>query len=285
MGHDVTPKILSQDIGDVDLSYLLYEGDGPTLILMHATGFLPWLWHPIARELAPSWRIIAPYFCDHRETDPEKGGLNWMTIAEDLATFCERLGIKDAALVGHSMGATVLTLSHAAYGLDARGIIMIEPIFLPQDFYKIQLKVEEHPLASKSIRRRDSWNDEQEALNYLRTKKLFMDWDQEMLELYVRYGMRPGEDGGLTLACSPKREASLFMGGMHFDPWPLLPRVSCPALVIEGEESENRAYIDLKTATATMPHGTYRMVAGAGHLIPMEKPQEITGIIKGFFDK
>ncbi|NLW66226.1 MAG: alpha/beta hydrolase, partial [Bacteriovoracaceae bacterium] len=62
MSSSTMPEILTQDIGDVDLSYLLYEGDGPTLILMHATGFLPWLWHPIARELAPSYRVIAPYF-------------------------------------------------------------------------------------------------------------------------------------------------------------------------------------------------------------------------------
>ena len=283
MGKVVMPQVLTQDIGDADLSYLLYEGDGPTLILMHATGFLPWLWHPIARELAPFFRIIAPYFCDHRETDPEKGGLSWMTIAEDLAVFCKSLGIKDAALAGHSMGATVLTLSVASFGLPARGLIMIEPIFLPQDFYTIELTVDEHPLASKSIRRRDSWQDKSEALDYLRTKPLFRKWDDEMLELYILYGMREGDSGGLTLSCSPKREASLFMGGMHYDPWPLLPMVTCPALIIEGQESDNRAFIDLKTATSLFPGGTYRPIEGAGHLIPMEKPAEITKIIREFF--
>ncbi len=284
MGNDVMPQVLAQYIGDADLPYLLYEGNGPTLILMHATGFLPWLWHPIARELTPSFRIIAPYFCDHRETDPEKGGLSWMTIAEDLAVFCESLNIKDAALVGHSMGATVLTLSVASFGLPARGLILIEPIFLPRDFYTIEPTVDEHPLASKSIRRRDSWQDKDEALDYLRTKPLFRKWDDEMLELYIHYGMHEGDSGGLTLACSPKREASLFMGGMRYDPWPLLPKVKCPALVIEGQESENRAFIDLKTATSLFPNGTYRPIEGAGHLIPMEKPVETTRIIREFFE-
>jgi lipase len=51
-----------QDIGDIDISYLLYEGDGPPLIFLHATGFLPWLWHPLARDLSVVYRIIAPYF-------------------------------------------------------------------------------------------------------------------------------------------------------------------------------------------------------------------------------
>jgi pimeloyl-ACP methyl ester carboxylesterase len=89
--------------------------------------------------------------------------------------------------------------------------------------------------------------------------------------------------GGLRLACSPLREASLFMGGMQYDPWPLLPKVTCPALVLEGEVSENRAYIDLKKATSMFPRGPYRLVSGAGHLIPQEKPLESLGIIQDFF--
>lgn len=283
MENSIMPQLLSRNIGDANLSYLLYEGDGPTLILMHATGFNPWLWHPIARELTPSFRIIAPYFCSHRETEPDKGGLSWMTIAEDLAIFCETMDIEDAALVGHSMGATVLTLSVASFSLSARGLILIEPIFLPQDFYTIHLTVDEHPLASKAIRRRDTWRDKDEALSYLKTKPLFRNWDDEMLQLYIYHGMCQQGSGDLTLACPPQREASLFMGGMHYDPWPLIPKVKSPVMIIEGQESENRAFIDLKTATSLFPNGTYRSIQGAGHLIPMEKPGEITRIIKEYF--
>lgn len=284
MPKDRKPRVLTQDIGDVDLPYLLYEGDGPAIVLMHATGFLPWMWHPIARELAPRWRVIAPYFCDHREVDPEKGGLSWLTISEDLAKFCTSLDLETPALVGHSMGATVLTLTHAAFGVASRGMVLIEPIFLPEDFYKMQIRVEEHPLASKSIRRKDRWAGRAEAVSYLKSKPLFGRWDDEMLDLYVSYGMRESDAGGLQLACSPLREASLFMGGMQYDPWPLLPRVNCPVLVLEGEESENRAFIDLKKAVSLMPKGTYRMISQAGHLIPMEKPREILAVITEYLE-
>lgn len=285
MSRDHEPRILSQDIGDIDLSYLLYEGDGPTLVLLHATGFLPWLWHPIARELSPKWRVIAPYFCDHRESDPEKGGLNWLTIAQDLAGLCRALNLERPAMAGHSMGATVITIAEACYGLDARGLVLFEPIFLPEDFYKMQITVDLHPLASKSIRRKDTWNDTDEAHAYLRSKAMFRNWDEEMLDLYVEYGMKRLDAGGLQLACSPLREASLFMGGMQYDPWPLLPKVTCPSLILEGELSENRAYIDLKKATSMFPQGTYRLISGAGHLIPQEKPRESLGIIRDFFGK
>jgi pimeloyl-ACP methyl ester carboxylesterase len=281
--HPRLPQVRTQNIGDADLTYLLYDGQGPTLIMLHATGFLPWLWHPIARALSPACRVIAPYFCDHRESDPEKGGLDWMILARDFAAFCKGLNIEAPYLVGHSMGATVLTIAAAQYELASAGMVLIEPIFLPQDFYRTRIRVQDHPLAAKSIKRRNSWQDEPEALGYLKSRTLFKKWDAEMLSLYVRYGMKRNEEIGLELACSPKKEAALFMGGIRYDPWPLLPQVPCPVLVLEGEHSENRSFIDLQKAVSLFPNAVYRLVRDAGHLIPMEKPAEITDAIREFF--
>jgi len=278
------PIVMKQDVGDAELSYLHYEGDGPAIVLLHATGFLPWLWHPIARELKSEWRIIAPYFCDHRESDPEKGGLSWLTIAQDLANLCKALSLDKPFMVGHSMGATVITMANGAFGLETRGLILFEPIFLPEDFYNLNITIDAHPLASKAIRRKDFWSDRDEALSYLRSKVLFKNWDEEMLDLYITYGMKSLDAGGLQLTCSPQREASLFMGGAHYNPWPLLSKVTCPALVVEGEASENRAFIDLKKATRIFVQGAYKLVNGAGHLIPQEKPKESLEIIRSFFN-
>lgn len=280
-GH--TPQICTQNIGDAELSYLFYEGDGPPLIFLHATGFQPWLWHPLARELASAYRIIAPSFCEHRETDPESGGLSWTTLAEDTVRLCSVLHLKKPFLVGHSMGATVHLIAHTLYGLQAAGMILIEPILLPTEFYKGRMSVDEHPFAAKAIRRTNFWHNRDEAMAYLRSRSLFQGWDDEMLELYVRHGMTGGENGGLQLACSPQREAALFMGGRQFDPWPLLPKVSCPVLLVEGEKSETGGFIDLNRIQSLIPDCERRLVKDAGHLIPMERPREVTRLIGEFF--
>jgi pimeloyl-ACP methyl ester carboxylesterase len=277
------PEAKSQNIGDTDIQYLKYSGEGPTAIMLHATGFSPWLWHPISKELSKYCQVIAPYFCDHREIDPEQGGFNWGLLAEDLCRLCETLRIDAPLVVGHSMGATVATLANSLYKDIARKMILIEPIFLPQELYNIQLSVEQHPLASKSIKRRNYWKNRSSALRDLQSKPFFQSWDNEILEIYLKYGIMEAEAGGLQLTCSPHREASLFMGGMQYDPWPLLSKISCPVLLLEGELSENRSYIDVKTAAQTFPNGIYQLVHGAGHLIPMEKPLETLEIIKTFF--
>jgi pimeloyl-ACP methyl ester carboxylesterase len=144
-------------------------------------------------------------------------------------------------------------------------------------------QVEQHPLASKSIRRRSTWSDAAEAKSYLEGKELFMNWDAEMLDLYLHHGLTRAEDETLTLACSPRREASLFMGGMEQDPWPLLEKINCPVLFVEGEKSENRLVIDLERAASVIPGADLRLVADAGHLVPMEKPGEVLALIREFF--
>lgn len=277
------PEIRSFDLGDAVVEYLFYAGSGPAIIFLHATGFLPWLWHPIARRLSPTYTIVAPYFCDHREAEPEGLGFRWTVLADDLNRLCRGLDLQSPYLVGHSMGATVATLAVAALGLKAEKAVLIEPIFLPEMLYGLPITVEQHPLASKSIKRKNSWADRTAATEYLKSKSLFQRWDKETLELYIQYGFVPGQSGGLTLACSPREEAALFMGGMARNPWPLLPKMTCEALVLEGEVSDNRTYIDLKKAASLMPKGSYRLVKDAGHLIPMEQPGEIANVVNEFF--
>jgi pimeloyl-ACP methyl ester carboxylesterase len=277
------PCMRTQNIGHADLPYLLYDGNDPTIIFLHATGFVPWLWHPIALRLSSRYRIIIPYFSDHRTEDPAKGGINWLLLAEDLSLFCKQLAVENPFLVGHSMGATISTMVTALYGVQSKAMVLIEPIFLPRPFYLAQMSVNDHPLASKAIKRTNTWQNEEEAMEYVRSKALFKSWNEEVLKLYVRYGMVRTDTGTLQLACSPQHEAALFMGGMQYDPWPILPNVTCPVLVLEGEKSENRHFIDLTEVVSHLPQGSHKIIEGAGHLIPMELPEKTTSIIADYF--
>ncbi|MBN1548717.1 MAG: alpha/beta hydrolase [Syntrophaceae bacterium] len=279
------PSVIATDIGEAGLQYLLYEGDGPTLVLLHATGFNPWMWHPIARELAGRFRIIAPFFCDHRNTDPYRGGLGWNILAADLAGLCRNLDIQKPFLIGHSMGGGVCVLAHDLIPDLAGKMILVEPILLPESRYHKPLALEDYPLARQAIRRKNRWQTIEEAETYLLSKPLFHDWDREMLDLYLQYGMTVDADGSLQLACSPRGEAAIFMGSVAENPWPLLPRIGCPVLILEGEKSESRTFLDLKKAAGLFSNGEYRLVPGVGHLMTMEKPRLMIDIINDFFNK
>ncbi len=276
------PDLKMQDVGGADLPYLHYDGDASPIIFVHATGFMPWLWHPIIKEFIPQNSVWAPFICDYRECNPKAGGLSWEIISRDLATFCRLLQIERPLLVGHSMGATVSTIAVAEYRVNACGLILIEPIFLPEPFYSMEVDINKHPLASKSIKRANHWNDENEAWSYLKSKSLFASWDEQVLKLYLKYGMQKQEKGNLKLTCSPQNEAAMFMGGWDINPWPLLSKVACPVLVVEGEKSENKGLVDIRRAVSLFSQGQYKSVAQAGHLIPMQKPQDVVRIIQDF---
>lgn len=281
------PQTLAISIGDAEVPYLQYgagKKEASAVVLLHATGFPPQLWHPVARELSQNYRLIVPFYSDHREAQTDTGAVDWMVLARDLAVFCRALEVTRPFIVGHSMGATVAALSESSCGLNAAALVLIEPIFLISDLYGIPFTAADHPFASKSIKRVNYWRDDNELRQYLSTRSLFQKWDSEILELYMRYGFVREEGNGIRLLCSPQREAALFMGGMQKNPWPLFIKIGCPALVLEGGKSENRLYVELQKAASLMPKGSYAMMPDAGHLIPMEKPEETAAAVKEYFD-
>lgn len=279
------PALKYQDVGGAELPYLYYPGGEKKILFCHATGFLPWLWHPIIKQFAPQYSVWAPYVCNYRSCDPHAGGLSWGVVAEDLAAFCRAQGIENHLQVGHSMGATVSAIAASAFDVKPRGMILIEPIFLPEAFYDMTPSVKDHPLASKSIKRLNYWPNEEEAMSYLKSRSFFSNWDAEVLSLYKQFGMEKMEAGDMRLACTPESEAAMFMGGWCCNPWPLLPKIECPALIIEGEKSPNVSLVDIRRAVSLLPQGRYGSVADAGHLIPMEQPGTITAIIQDFMAK
>lgn len=280
------PDLKMQDVGGAELPYLHYEGGPSQIIFVHATGFMPWLWHPVISEFVPQNSAWAPFICDYRgDCNPQAGGLSWETISRDLSVFCQSLKIDSPLIVGHSMGATVSTIAVANYDLKARGLILIEPIFLPDEVYSMEVDIKRHPLASKSIKRTNHWNDENEAWSYLKSKSLFSSWDEEILQLYHKYGMQKQDEGNLKLTCSPQNEAAMFMGGWDINPWPLLNKITCPVLIVEGENTENKAFVDIQKAVSMLQRGRYKSVAQAGHLVPMQKPRETVQIIRDYFEK
>ncbi len=277
------PTMRHQSIGDMEIEYLDYGGDGPPLLMLHATGFLPWLWHPIARDLARSFRVIAPDLCDYRGVDPDNAWLGWRDLAGDITLLCEGLQLERPYLVGHSMGAAVATLAHTLHGLPMAKMVLIEPIFLPEEMYGLQIAAEQHPMAAKAIKRRNSWRDRDEVRDDWRSKPFFQSWNEEVLSLYIEHGITANNGDGVCLTCAPSREAALFMGSLQHDPWPDLGKVKVPVLVVEGELSENKPFIDLKRIAGLIPEGDYLEVEGAGHLVPMEKPAETAQILQTFY--
>ena len=63
------------------------------------------------------------------------------------------------------------------------------------------------------------------------------------------------------------------------DPWPFLPRIGCPALVVHGEAS---TIMDAETCgrvAAAIPHGRAVTLPGAHHHLIIEEPERFSRIV------
>ena len=56
-------------------------------------------------------------------------------------------------------------------------------------------------------------------------------------------------------------------------------------MVVEGEKTENKGFVDIQKILSALPDSMYTQVADAGHLIPMQKPSQVVNIIREFFHK
>jgi len=87
--------------------YYESHGSGDPLVLIAGLGYGLWMWHKMIPGLAEHFRVIA---FDNRgagRTDKPDGPYSVQMLAADTAGLLDALGIKRAAVMGHSMGGFV----------------------------------------------------------------------------------------------------------------------------------------------------------------------------------
>jgi pimeloyl-ACP methyl ester carboxylesterase len=124
-------------------------------------------------------------------------------------------------------------------------------------------------LVRGALTRADGWPDRNAVLARYRDKALFAAWAPGVLEDYLADGLVETEDGGVRLACAPAWEAANFAAQGH-DPVAAARKAGAPLHVLKAEHGST-----VRRAAALARAGAQIDAApGAGHLMPMERPQE-----------
>jgi len=88
----------------------LEKGSGRPLVLLHGVTLRSDVWAPQFHQLAERFRVIAVDLRGHGGSVAGSGGFGLPRLAEDLAVLLRTLDLRDAVVVGHSMGGmTVMT--------------------------------------------------------------------------------------------------------------------------------------------------------------------------------
>ncbi len=131
------------------------------------------------------------------------------------------------------------------------------------------------------MRRRRIWPSRAACYAHYRARPLFARWPDASLWAYVEAGTRPRADGQVELVYPPEWEAHIF-ATVPTDVWRDVPQLAIPALIIRGAHSNTfRAASQVRMAR-WLPQARFLMIPEAGHLVPMERPQEVGAAIRGF---
>jgi pimeloyl-ACP methyl ester carboxylesterase len=101
-------------VNDASLAFDVHgDPDAPAIVLLHGLGGSRSSWDGIAEALAAQMRVYVLDMRGHGESD-WPGDYSFELMSEDVLGFLEALDLRDATLVGHSMGGVAILLAAQA---------------------------------------------------------------------------------------------------------------------------------------------------------------------------
>jgi pimeloyl-ACP methyl ester carboxylesterase len=268
--------------GDVEIATWDLGGDGPPLVLLHATGFHAGVWLPLAPTLRATHRLWAIDQRGHGASGHRTDGdyRDWSLFVDDLLAVVDALDLGDAgrglAGVGHSLGGAVLLLAEQRRPGLWRAAYCYEPVVLPpEDRSEMH---EDNALARIAAKRRATFASRRDALDNYRSKPPFAAFAPESLDAYVQHAFLDRADGSVALACTPAEEATIYRGAPEHHAWEHLATTTLPVTLAGSAEDEGLARL-LPGAAARLPHARLVRYDGLSHFGPMEDPRRVAADI------
>lgn len=253
------------DTGAASLHVTACGSGSPALVFLHYWGGSSRTWQPVIDRLATMSRCIA---IDQRgwgrSTGPETG-YAIEDLAGDAAAVIAQLALEDYILIGHSMGGKVAQLL-TTRGLEGlRGVVLVAPA---------PARPAEIPDEVRA----------QMALAYTSRESVLATLDRVLSHAALTDELREQVVAD-SLGGSPgaKREwpASAIVEDVSAD----LARIDVPVLVVAADHDQVEP-VELMQSNVVGLIGGARLevIAGSGHLIPLERPAELSDLIAEFRD-
>lgn len=268
-----------------DIPYESFGGEGPLLHFAHANAYPPGCYRQFLGELATDYEVVAMHHRPLWSDMPAEELETWQLFADDLIRFFDQRGLRQVIGVGHSLGAVATMLAAAQRPELFRLLVLIDPVFMPPDileqYWATSMEVRyQFPLVQSAVHRSDQWADQQTLFDRYRQKSVFARFSDETLWDFVRSGTVATDDGQIRLAFPKAWEARIYATLPAI--WQPLATVTQPMIGIRAAESDTLFQPAWELWQEKQPTGRFVEIPAAGHMVPLEQPLELAGIVKGF---
>ncbi|MFB4293348.1 alpha/beta fold hydrolase [Nonomuraea sp. ATR24] len=260
----------------------------PPVVLLHGAmlDVAPLIWRHLIPALAGTRHVIAPDLPRHGGSRPWTGTLDQQRLEGVLDDMLDRLGVARAPFVGLSMGGGLATGYALTRPERVSALVAVNPGGLddvrPWQFVT-WLALRSRPalrwtmkwLASSAYLRRsmvDALTEGERTRDFAEV--------MAMTEAEARARAAHGEaalDDWQITAYGPRR--------MRLNHLPHLHRLAVPSLWVHGEHDTAVNEAVVRRAASLAPGGRYAVVPGAGHLAPLDRPDEVNALVMGLLDE
>lgn len=240
------------------------QGHGAlALVFLHYYGGSSRTWDRVISALPAQYRTVAT---DHRgwgESATPAEGYDIASLAADAASVIKTLGLQRYILIGHSMGGKVAQQIASYPDPGLKGVVLVAPS--PPS--PMQLSDEESAVLKSAYLSRESV--EYVIDHVLTGKKLRAAERQQVIED--------------SLKGSPQAKEAWPDIAMKEDITAQVAAIHVPVIVVSGEKDQVERLSILQTELLPrIPQATLHMIPGAGHLLPLEAPEELAKLIGQF---
>ena len=232
-------------------------GEGPQILWLHGLrGVDPA--DPTLMALQTRYRVTAPVAPGFNDLDELARIDNIHELALDYDDLIEVLGLERFSLIGHSFGAMIAAEIAAHFPKRAERLVLLAPFGMWNDAY---------PVADIF------------AMPYTQIDDIL--WhDPAKRDTFAR---RVATDADVKIVAEQTVKLARSLTAVTKFVWPIpdrglrrrLPRIACPALVLFGAEDRvvSPRYAD--DFKAGLHGANTAVVAGAGHMLPYEQPEQV----------
>ncbi len=274
------------DVGGVRLYCYAFgsRGAGVPIVLVHGAFTSSHLWQDVLPRLPKGHRVLVLDLLGHGRSDPPSG--HAMTVAahgERLSALLDILGVHQALLVGHGMGAAVCAWVASRRASQVSGLVLVNPALLARDMRDARVSSRLARLAAfVPLWRRLSPSWLASTLHSTLLPAFIQRTDgARSLDLYLKhFRTRDGRDA----ACAQLRG---FAASQRDTVEALSSRaISCSVTLVTGSEDPfmsdaraERLWTSLQVATGS--RAERRTLPSVAHMVPEEAPDGLGEIISG----
>lgn len=268
------PQSSFKVVNGIRMHVLDWGGEGSPVVLLHATGFLGRIYRPLAEPLTAIGHVYSVDQRGHGDSSPAPDGrYDWNFTMEDLEAFIVAMEWTKVRAWGHSAGATAIgSLSCERSDLISRAVLVEPVLFESPSAPELGWR---NPFVERTLKRKRVFDDVAAMFANFENKLPYSTWRKDILLDFCEHATRTDTGGRRALKCDPEIEARIYQTANEFDGLGRILRSDVPLLVMFGANSDSLSATLSAKIAAQLKHGRVIDVPGAGHFLPMEKPDYV----------